>query len=183
MTYQCFHQCLQPIKVTQNPAILFPLFKRRFGGYSLMERNLPVPVNICFSIALQPRNIFSMSNWNCWPDYVSTVFLHVNNIEWCQLKVITIHSFIYEKVQFNSILTAVSGQLWMGWVELDWYISPPFMIYDFGAVINQTYWVWQLLIWGNLAHHHWLEWSHTILHWLMILFFTLKNSFTNISAV
>lgn len=57
------------------------------------------------------------------------------------------------------------------------------MIYDFGAVIYQTHWAWQLLIWGNLARCRWLEWSHTILHWLMILFFALKSSFSNISAV
>lgn len=110
-----------------------------------------------FSVTLRPRNIFNMSNWKCWPDYVSTVFFHVNNIEWCQPKVISIRSFIYEKVQFNTILTTVCGHLWMGQVDLYWYISSSFMIYDLGTVIYQTYQVWQLLIWGNLALDHWLE--------------------------
>lgn len=108
------------------------------------------------------QGIFSIRLIENVDQTVPSVFFLVKNIEWCYSKVIVIHSFIYEKVLFNSFLTAVCSELWMAQVELDWCINSLFMINDFGAVIHRTYWVWQLLIWGNC--HHWLEWNCTKLY-------------------
>lgn len=147
-----------------------------------MERNVPILIIFAF-LLLYDTGIFSIClienvNWTIFKLH----FLLVNNIEWCQPTAITIHCFIYEKVQLNSIITAVCGQLWLDWVELDWYITPSSVIYSYKPCCNLSN---VLGVGSGSSGVTWLIITDlsAVTLWLMILFITPRSSFTDVPAV